>query len=281
MVRGETYDERLALIGGEETEDLLADAGTVGAYFTVATDLPRGLPPGPSRGCAPVSLEQLYAGHAALGGAITHTTDRLGTTEVRVGASILFQGMAARLWSPVVAVALLHRRVPVLAPGSTWARLDDSSAAWRTDPARVALLDPDRHHDPDQQFHPQVDEPDADRLALLVVRTVVNTHLTPLVDAVQAEVSLPEALLWGNAASALVGSLGVLARARPGLVHEVSGFTEGALRQPPLADAGILNLVTSSGAGTGMPEFRRRSCCLYYRVPGGGLCGDCALAHRP
>ncbi len=29
--------------------------------------------------------------------------------------------------------------------------------------------------------------------------------------------------------------------------------------------------------------FRRRSCCLYYRVPGGGLCGDCCFdrEHRP
>jgi ferric iron reductase protein FhuF len=25
------------------------------------------------------------------------------------------------------------------------------------------------------------------------------------------------------------------------------------------------------------PEFRRNSCCLYYRLPEGGLCGDCVL----
>jgi len=24
----------------------------------------------------------------------------------------------------------------------------------------------------------------------------------------------------------------------------------------------------------------RASCCLFYRIPGGGLCGDCVLAHR-
>ncbi|MEU7551440.1 (2Fe-2S)-binding protein [Streptomyces sp. NPDC044571] len=23
--------------------------------------------------------------------------------------------------------------------------------------------------------------------------------------------------------------------------------------------------------------FVRRSCCLYYKVPGGGFCGDCVL----
>ncbi|MFI1618174.1 (2Fe-2S)-binding protein [Streptomyces lydicus] len=26
-----------------------------------------------------------------------------------------------------------------------------------------------------------------------------------------------------------------------------------------------------------LPAFARRSCCLYYRVPGGGLCADCVL----
>lgn len=27
--------------------------------------------------------------------------------------------------------------------------------------------------------------------------------------------------------------------------------------------------------------FRRRSCCLYYRVPGGGICGDCCFTRNP
>jgi ferric iron reductase protein FhuF len=25
------------------------------------------------------------------------------------------------------------------------------------------------------------------------------------------------------------------------------------------------------------PDFLRNSCCLYYRLPDGGLCGDCVL----
>jgi iron complex transport system ATP-binding protein len=27
--------------------------------------------------------------------------------------------------------------------------------------------------------------------------------------------------------------------------------------------------------------YRRNSCCLYYRTPRGGLCGDCALDRAP
>ncbi|ETB34971.1 hypothetical protein N602_27770, partial [Mycobacterium avium subsp. hominissuis 10-5606] len=42
-----------------------------------------------------------------------------------------------------------------------------------------------------------------------------------------------------------------------------------------LLDTGIM-----SGAGTvtGPPlDFRRASCCLFYRLPGGSVCGDCVL----
>ncbi|MGW0231069.1 (2Fe-2S)-binding protein [Actinopolymorpha singaporensis] len=258
-------------MSGAGAGELLAEAGTVGAYFAVSTEVPRELPGDREL----VSLAQLYAGHAALGQAITHTTDRLGTTEPRVGASILFQGMAARLWSPVVAVALLRRRVPVLAPGTTWPDLGASGRPWRTDPARVVLLAPDGQRDVDASGHLHND---LVHLARLAVRTVVKTHLTPLKDAVRAEASLPDALLWGNAASALVGTLGVLAGARPELTREVAAFTETALRQPPLADAGIVDPPTPSAGGVSTSAFVRRSCCLYYRVPGGGLCGDCPLA---
>jgi|GEM_PF-1837329 hypothetical protein len=37
---------------------------------------------------------------------------------------------------------------------------------------------------------------------------------------------------------------------------------------------------TGQLTGTGL-AFRRRSCCLYYRLPGGGLCGDCCLRRVP
>ncbi|MES4829184.1 (2Fe-2S)-binding protein, partial [Streptomyces anthocyanicus] len=48
-------------------------------------------------------------------------------------------------------------------------------------------------------------------------------------------------------------------------------LTAGLLAHPLLAGAGTLT-------GT---SFRRRSCCLYYRVPGGGVCGDCCFPTPP
>ena len=96
-------------------------------------------------------------------------------------------------------------------------------------------------------------------------------HLESLALALGGEVA--EGLLWGNAASALAGALGVLVRAQPWL-REPATALAAALLARRLADTGELG-VTGEGLG-----FRRRSCCLYYRLPGGGLCGDCALAWR-
>ncbi|ETB50192.1 hypothetical protein O974_04420, partial [Mycobacterium avium 11-0986] len=42
-----------------------------------------------------------------------------------------------------------------------------------------------------------------------------------------------------------------------------------------LLDTGIMS---GAGAVTGPPlDFRRASCCLFYRLPGGSVCGDCVL----
>jgi ferric iron reductase protein FhuF len=37
--------------------------------------------------------------------------------------------------------------------------------------------------------------------------------------------------------------------------------------------------LVGSGGWTGK-TFRRSTCCLYYKVPGGGYCGDCVLLDR-
>ena len=43
---------------------------------------------------------------------------------------------------------------------------------------------------------------------------------------------------------------------------------------PPLAGLGEFVEEPSHPTGVG---FARRTCCLFYRVPGGGTCGDCVL----
>jgi ferric iron reductase protein FhuF len=80
--------------------------------------------------------------------------------------------------------------------------------------------------------------------------------------------------LWGNAGSALAGTVRMLDR-----WSRAGGRTDVAERARVLA-AGLFaqpGLSRTLDPATG----RRRSCCLYYRLPAGGLCGDCCFDRPP
>jgi ferric iron reductase protein FhuF len=221
----------------QPTAEALADVAQVGPYFSVEVD--------PEIADHPLwrPLTALY--DAALPDQIAAVRLRLGTSEDRVAASLLFQGVAGRLWSPVLAMAVVHGRVPDLDPARTY---------WRAaSPGPIVLATPGAPALP------------ADPAALR--RVIVDGHLAPLVSAIRSVTPVAEGLLWGNAASALVGAMTVVSRARPAVSRTALRFVEELLAEPPLAGTG----------GFGRFGFRRRSCCLYYRVPGGGKCGDCAL----
>lgn len=219
---------------------VLADVTRLGPYFAVPVpDREAGPAWRPLAEFDPPAARALIADHAR----------RLGTAEKRVAASILFQGLAARLWSPVVGAAAVHGVVP-----------DLSGLHWRWSPGAPIEL---RLADPAGWT--------ADDLAEPVLRTVVDGHLRPLAETVRGVVSIAEGLLWGNAASALAGTLHVRVE-RPELAGPLGALIRRLLGLEPLLGTGSL-------AADG--SFVRRSCCLYYRVPpGGGLCGDCVLLHR-
>jgi FhuF 2Fe-2S C-terminal domain/Ferric iron reductase FhuF-like transporter len=212
----------------------LADVARVGPFFTLEVD--------PGVAGDPEWRPFTALQGPALPGEIAAVRARLGVDENRVAASLLFQGIASRLWSPVLASAVEHGTVPDLSPARTY---------WRTDPIRLAV--------------PEAAGLPADAAA--VHRVVLDRHLRRLVAAVRAATPVAEGLLWGNAASALAGALTVLAEQRPAVAAPGGRLVEDLLGMPPLRGTGTL----------GPRGFRRNSCCLYYRVPGGGLCGDCAL----
>lgn len=222
-------------MGGEadpgEVAAVLADVSRFGPYFAIGTGTDDGAGWRPFPEADPARLDELVDVYA----------ERLRTDERRVAASILFQGLASRLWSPVVAAAACGV-VPDLA-GLLWAH---------GAPTALRLPEPRgwRVEDPGEG-------------AALVHETVVEGQLVPLSATLRALVRLPDGLIWGNAASALAGGLAVGPRdpAREALVRAL-------LARAPLAGTGEL----------GPGGFLRRSCCLYYRVPPGGeMCGDCAL----
>lgn len=214
-----------------EVVKVLGDVALLGPYFEIVTGVGGGTwRPFPE----PDRLQALTREYG----------ERLGTDEPRVAASILFQGLASRLWSPVVAAAA-RGIVPDLA-----------ELRWRWSPGEPVALG--------------VAEPrgrraeGARQAAALIHPMVVDGQLRPLSEALLTFVNLADGLLWGNAASALAGSMNVGPDAgRGAIVREL-------LAREPLAGAGSL----------GPGGFVRRNCCLYYRVPGGGMCGDCGLLSR-
>jgi hypothetical protein len=97
---------------------------------------------------------------------------------------------------------------------------------------------------------------------------IVEGLVAPVLRAFQARFVLSPQVLWGNVASALAGAAGMLG-------SEAAGdLVERVLALPPLAGTGTL--VRPDPAGP-RRFLVRHNCCLYYRIPGGGTCGDCVL----
>ncbi len=102
-----------------------------------------------------------------------------------------------------------------------------------------------------------------------VVEASLEDVAGPLLAVFVEDYSLSTTIVRGNLASAVMGSLRMVGVTRPDLVERVHEVADDLL-------------ATASLAGTAQQRrpFVRRSCCLYYRIPGGGYCGDCVLAHR-
>ncbi|MFF3850597.1 (2Fe-2S)-binding protein [Streptomyces sp. NPDC002328] len=178
----------------------------------------------------------------------------LRAPETRIAASVAQQGLAARLWSVALGCAALYGALPDLDP-------------------RLLRWDPDGSA-PDDLWLTEVRPRPGDAGALAAA--VLDGHLEPLSAALRARTPVAPGLLRGNAASALAGAarqLDAWARAhgRGDAADRGRALTAELLAHPLLAGAGTLT-------GT---AFRRRSCCLYYRVPGGSVCGDCCFPRAP
>ncbi|WP_151475556.1 (2Fe-2S)-binding protein [Streptomyces albicerus] len=178
----------------------------------------------------------------------------LDAPETRIGVSVAQQGLAARLWSVALGAAALYGQVP---------DLDPRLLRWDVDGSA-----------PDDLWLAEVRALPGD--AATIRQVVQHGHLDPLAAALRARHPVSAGLLWGNAASALAGAARELdkwsrANGRTEAGDRARTLAAELLDHPDLRDTGTLN-------GT---VFRRRSCCLYYRVPGGGVCGDCCFVRPP
>jgi len=176
----------------------------------------------------------------------------------RAAASLTHLSLAARLVCPPLGCALL---------GGVLIDLDAANLWWRDVLGPVPLALPGaagREVDPD----------DVAATVAGLAAGYATGPVAALVAAVAATGVSPK-VLWGNVASAVAGAVPALLAAdrdRAGAIGEV---VAGLIATDPLAGTGIFERTPGGGLA-----FRRNSCCLYYRVPGGGLCGDCVLAGR-
>jgi ferric iron reductase protein FhuF len=183
----------------------------------------------------------------------------LGTRERRVAASLVVLGYSVRLVGPTVAVLLADGLLIDARP----AAVRYSFAAGQG--FRLALAAGTEGWLGD----------DVEVLADRWRAEVIDDHLGAIVDAVRADTPVAAGLLWGNVASGLIGALGSLARAGAVAPDRCADFAMTALADGVLAGSGLVHL-----HGDRL-TFRRRSCCLYYRLPGGGYCADCPLPIDP
>jgi iron complex transport system ATP-binding protein len=186
------------------------------------------------------------------------TAHALNTDQQRPIASLLHLGAAATICSPLLATAAADALVPDIDPAALQfgypptGRLQLALTGLLASPPRTELL-------------PEL----ADQLIDVAIERLLGAFTAALTTAVP----LPEPVLTGNIFSSLAAAArliepagaGVRARALVDLV---------ARRYPPLHDAGELEWRSPDPA----TYFRRRNCCLFYQVPGGGKCGDCILA---
>ncbi|MFE3138786.1 (2Fe-2S)-binding protein [Streptomyces scopuliridis] len=225
---------------------VLARVAAVGGFFALRTGTPA---------AGHVPLARVYAGDTApLTARVDKVAARLRAPERRIGASVAQLGLAARLWSIALGGAVLADAVPDLDPrGLHW------------DPE---LTSPDDLLLTGQRALPGTAE---------AVRAVVQYgHLVPLAEALRRDGRISPRLLWGNAGSALAGAVRELtvwgeANGRPEVTERAGALAVELFAHPDLRTTG------AAVAGS----FRRRSCCLYYRCPSGGLCGDCVFDRPP
>jgi ferric iron reductase protein FhuF len=229
---------------GEVAAALAAAAG-LGLFFRLADPRPF------EAGWQPVGLLYAMNGSSALDAMLDDTVARLGGCERRVAASLLFQGYAARLLSPQIGCLVTKGCVPAVPTARLSWRRPDAEVVQLGIVAGAGWLGP------------------ADALIGLVLTQSFDEHLRPLAVALRARAGIPASLLRDNAASALVGALRL---ADDRIAAGWRFLAEQALDHPLLHGAGAI--------GSGEPAFVRRSCCLYYRVDNGGICGDCPLTGR-
>lgn len=277
------------------TAGRLAELAALGPYFGIEThpaEEPIGPPwqplgaltgilASPSTPAGAVSSPDAPAGAVSCPGALAarigEVRERLAAAagcaaddvEFRVAASVAQLGLCARLLSPVLGAAAAGWALPVDAARARWVpalggpfRLSLPETA-----AGAAPATPVAGSTAPGSSMPANSLPGAGTTACLAMLAGPVAQITRAVEAM----AVSPRVLWGNVASAVSGAAAMIAKARPDLAAPASAAATAMLRYPAL---------TGTHEGTPGAGFRRRNCCLIYRLSPRGAasyCGDCVL----
>lgn len=242
----------------------------LGGFFTLAAPPP---PVSDAVGWAEVLSPRALSARVDVVRSTLAETAGIPPTELdpKVAVSAVQVGLASRLWSVALACAVLHSWVPDLSSRSLLA-----SPVHR---GQVPLGVRDARHGY------VVATPG--EAARRIVETVVSSSLRDLHEACARVGRTPERVLVSNSTSSLVGALRVLTGRLPGHSAPVAGLGALLLADPAVRVGGGMVPAADlpSGVGTAVPgqdpdeqAFLRSGCCVFYRLPGHGLCPDCVLA---
>ncbi len=240
-------------------EDVLAAAAAAGPFFVLELDEPprtTGEAPAwfPFARLVDSDGELLARRIAAVTGVVA---ERAGVApeqiDPRAAASLVHLGLAARLVSPPLAAALL---------GGGVLHVDPDALYWRDVLGPVPLSQPGL-------TLTDVDPDDLPAIAAATTAALREGPVAVLTDAVAAT-GVSARVLWGNVASSFAAASAGLVRAAPHRAATVTAVVDAVFADAPLHGHGTF-------AQRPGRAFKRSSCCLYYRVPGGGYCGDCVL----
>jgi hypothetical protein len=237
---------------------VLAEVDAVGGFFAVSTRPAEGADPS----WCPLATLLAAPGHGPdpVGERLDQVAEGLGAGR-RVAASLLGQSLASRPASVLLAAAAAGV-LPDLAPTIVL-----HARPWAGGPVPLWV-------DPERLTGADITATDPDDAAAALARVLAQEHVAPIVAGIRARASVSARVLWGNAAASLAGAVRVLGDARPDLHAAALALARRVLDHEPFAGLGRFVADPAHPSGLG---FARTTCCLYYRVPGGGKCGDCVL----
>jgi hypothetical protein len=204
---------------------------------------------------------------------LLESAGRRWNAQPHAAAALAWKAYTYWLTLPAVLGWAAARRVPLLTSRDVLVHFDDPrplvTLGLRADiPVAVLAADPLA-----LSGLPQVTVvPDEEALLAEFRRSLLDEHLSPLLDAVHGRVHLGKRTLLGSLSSGVAYGVLRSADALPGSSAEAIDRLLGAL--------GVADLIELVADRNGLLDVQRRTCCLAFTLPRPKVCRGCCIKER-